>query len=87
MWHREGVSRRAIAERLGKLPRSVHFIIREAGGIAPRRRVRSPHQLSLADREAIERALARGASVRAIARWLGRAPSSISHEMARHGAS
>ena len=40
MWHREGVSRRGIAERLGKLPGSVHFIIREAGGIAPRQRIR-----------------------------------------------
>ena len=84
-WHREGIARRAIAERLGKLPGSVHFIIREAGGIAPRQRARSPHQLSLADREAIERALARGSNYRQIARWLGRAPSTISREVERHG--
>jgi hypothetical protein len=34
-WHREGIARRAIAERLGKLPGSVHFIIREAGAASP----------------------------------------------------
>jgi IS30 family transposase len=85
MWHREGVSRREIAERVGKLPGSVHFIIREAGGIAPRQRVRSPHQLAFEDRETIERALSRGWSLRAIARWLDRAPSTISREVERHG--
>ena len=84
-WHREGVSRRTIATRLGKNPGSVHGVVRAAGGIAPRLRVRSAHQLSLADREAIERALARGTSLRGIARWLGRAPSSISREVHRHG--
>lgn len=50
MWHREGVSRRAIATRLGKNPGSVHDVVRAAGGIAPRPRIRSAHQWSLADR-------------------------------------
>ena len=85
MWHREGVSRRTIAARLGKNPGSIHDVVRAAGGIAPRLRVRSAHQLSLADREAIERAIARGSTIRGIARWLGRAPSSISREVHRHG--
>ena len=85
MWHREGVSRRTIAARLGKNPGSIHDVVRAAGGIAPRLRVRSVHQLSLADREAIERALARGATIRGIARWLGRAPSTISRDVHRRG--
>ena len=44
-----GRPRRGIAERLGKLPGSVHFIIREAGGIARARasgrRTSSPSQI------------------------------------------
>jgi IS30 family transposase len=84
-WHRAGVPRRTIAKRLGKRPGSVHDVIRNAGGIAPRVRARSAYHLSLADREVIERGIARGESVRAIARWVGCAPSSISREVARHG--
>jgi IS30 family transposase len=84
-WHREGVSRRTIARRLGKRPGSVHDVIRTAGGIAPRLRTRSPYRLSLEDRELIARGLARGDSFRQIARWVGCAPSSISREIAAHG--
>jgi IS30 family transposase len=84
-WHREGVSRRTIATRLGKLPGSIHEVIRRAGGLAPRPRIRSNHHLSLEDRQGIERALARGDSYRTIARWIGCAPSTISREVTRHG--
>ena len=84
-WHREGVPRRTIARRLGKHPGSVHDIIRDAGGIAPQPRMRSRHQLSLADREVIARGLAQGAALRTIAAWVGCAPSTISRECARHG--
>lgn len=84
-WHREGVSRRTIARRLGKRPGSVHGVIRDSGGIAPRPRSRSPYRLSLEDRELIARGLARGESFRQIARWVGCAPSSISREVAAHG--
>lgn len=84
-WHREGVSRRTIARRLGKRPGSVHGVIRDSGGIAPRPRTRSPSRLSLEDRELIARGLARGESFRQIARWVGCAPSSISREVAAHG--
>jgi IS30 family transposase len=55
------------------------------GGIAPRARTRSAYHLSLSDRELIERSLARGESIRAVARWIGSAPSTISREIARHG--
>ena len=84
-WHREGVSRRTIARRLGKRPGSVHDVIRNAGGIAPRLRTRSPYRLSLEDRELIARGLARDESLRQIARWVGCAPSTISREVAAHG--
>ena len=83
--HLAGESRRSIARQLGKLPGSVHFIIKSAGGIPPRKRTRSDHALSLTEREVIERALARDASFRAIATMLSRAPSSISREVRRHG--
>lgn len=84
-WHRAGVPRRTIARRLGKRPGSVHDVIRNAGGIAPRLRTRSPYRLSLEDRELIARGLARDESFRQIARWVGCAPSTISREVGAHG--
>ena len=47
--------------------------------------VRSPLRLSLAEREEISRGLAAGVSVRAIARSLGRAPSTVCREIAANG--
>jgi IS30 family transposase len=41
--------------------------------------------LSLAEREEISRGLAEGASLRSIARGLGRSPSTVCHEVARNG--
>ncbi len=84
-WHRAGVPRRSIAKRLGKRPGSVHDVIRNAGGIAPRLRSRSAYRLSLEDRALIARGLAREESCRQIARWIGCAPSTISREVAAHG--
>jgi hypothetical protein len=51
----------------------------------PAPRVRSPLQLSLADREEISRGLAAGISCRAIATSLGRAPSPVTREINRNG--
>jgi len=55
------------------------------GGIRPVPRRRSRRTLSLDDREEISRGVAAGASLRSIARSLGRAPSTVSRELARNG--
>ena len=47
--------------------------------------LRSPLRLSLCEREEISRGLAGGESMRSIAARLGRAPSTISREVAAHG--
>src|SRR5688500_12632287 len=55
------------------------------GGIAPPVRKRAGAALTLAEREDISRGIACGATFRLIAARLGRAPSTISREVARHG--
>lgn len=55
------------------------------GGITPRRRRRSPWALTVAEREEIFRGLAAASSLRHIAAGLGRAPSTVMREVARHG--
>ena len=55
------------------------------GGIPPPPRTRSRLALRVGEREEISRGLARGESVRQISRRLGRAPSTVSREVRRHG--
>jgi len=55
------------------------------GGCAPSERRRHKRVLSLAEREEISRGLSAGLSLRRIARSLGRAASSVSREVRRHG--
>jgi IS30 family transposase len=83
-WTR-GESLRAIAEALGQLPDTLYRVAARQGGIAPLARRRAARTLSTQEREEISRALAAGASLRAIARGLARAPSTISREVRRHG--
>ena len=82
---RGGHAAKPTARALG-LPTStaVAYLIR-CGGIRPDPRCRSAGRLSFADREEISRGLAAGRSLRAIASGLGRAPSTISREVAAHG--
>ena len=74
-----------IARAFDRYHSSVQRIIYEAGGFRPRSRTRSLHSLSLTDREMISRGIAAEQSIRAIARQLGRAPSTISREINRNG--
>jgi IS30 family transposase len=86
MWRRykAGESLRSIGLALGRGGGSVFTQLVPLGGIAPQRQ-RSARVLSLAEREEISRGLAADASIRSIAQALGRAPSTVSREVRRHG--
>jgi IS30 family transposase len=80
-----GATRQVVADALGLCSMSVYRVLREAGPVPPRWTDRAPGQLSLAQREEISLALAAGESLRAIARSLAVAPSTISREVASNG--
>ena len=82
---RAGEGRRSIAAALGRHKATVTNVLRDAGGIAPRQVARSALRLSPSEREEISRGLRAGESLRAIARGLGRSPSTVSREIARNG--
>jgi len=82
---RHGESLSAIARALERRPTVVRRIVAATGGWTPRTRHRSPRVLSLAEREEISRGVAAGRSARQIAAQLGRAPSTVCREVARHG--
>ena len=67
-------------------PRAVvQQLVSSTGGVRPRDRNRAADRLSLREREDIAAGLAAGHSIRAIARSLGRAASTISRELSRNG--
>jgi len=74
-----------IAADIEKPPATVFAYLLYNGGIEPRTRSRRPDALSFDDRELISRSLARGDSMRSIAKDLNRAASSISQDIARNG--
>ena len=84
-WH-AGETLEAISAGLALSPSGIFGVVRTAGGVRPVPATRSARTLSLAEREVIERGVGRGQSCRALARTLGRAPSTISREIARNGA-
>lgn len=83
--YRAGESVLAIGRALGRGNAAVHRVLQTTGGISPAVRRRSPRVLSIGEREEISRGLAAGSSIRAIARGLNRAPSTVSQEVSRHG--
>lgn len=87
LWRRwkAGETLSDIGRALGKHAGSIFGVLVAKGGIAPAVRTRRAVSLSIAEREEIARGLAIGVSFRQMARELGRAPSTISREVARNG--
>jgi IS30 family transposase len=87
MWDRwqKGESMASIARLFDRGHSSIQGIFAETGGIRPAPRRRSRFALTLADREEISRGVVAGHSIRSIAASLGRAPSTVSREIARNG--
>jgi IS30 family transposase len=79
-----GETQPQIALALGTTDRTVRRVLATAGGMPSRRsrrRPRPPLRLSLCEREEIRAGIAAGDSFRAIARRIGRAPSTVSREV------
>ena len=83
---RAGATGDAIAAALAVSVSGVYGEITAHGGIAPQPRHRAARTLTLAERECLARWRAQGLGVRAAARLLDRAPSTISREIRRNGA-
>ena len=87
VWDRRqaGELTRSIARRLGRHGSSIRRVFEDAGGVRPARRHRPTRHLSLVEREEISRGIAGGEPLRSIAEGMGRAPSTVSREVARNG--
>ncbi|MFT7508753.1 MAG: IS30 family transposase [Sulfitobacter sp.] len=83
-WQR-GESMSSIGRVFDRQSSSVFSVISPTGGIRPPDRRRGRSALSLSEREEISRGLSIKQSLRAIARQLRRAPSTISREVRRNG--
>jgi len=83
-WQR-GESMRSIGRVFDRQSSSVFSVISPTGGIRPPDRRRGQGALTLPEREEISRGLSSKQSLRAIARQLGRTPSTISREVQRNG--
>jgi IS30 family transposase len=73
------------AAAVGCSTKSIQRFLAATGGVKRRVKERSALRLSLADREELSRGLVAGDSLRTIATRLGRAPSTISREVAWNG--
>ena len=82
---RRGQSLRLIARQLGKRVPSVRAFVLQTGGVQRHPPHRAQRSLSMAEREEISRGVAAGEPCRQIAARLGRAPSTVSRELARNG--
>ncbi len=83
LW-KQGAGFSNIAQILDAKPGSVFTILREHGGIKPAKRTRAATHLTLEEREEIRAGLSAKMSIRAIAKLLGRSPSTISREVNRN---
>ena len=82
---REGQSIKAISVRLNRSDRGLAHELHAYGGIMPPRRTRAEIRLTLAQREEISRGLSQGFALRCIARFIDKAPSTVSREVKRNG--
>jgi IS30 family transposase len=82
---RAGHAAKPTARALGLSTGTVRAYLERCGGIRPALRRRAPGRLSFSGREEISRGLAAGKSLRMIVAGLGRAPSTVSREVAAHG--
>jgi len=82
---RAGATHEGAATALGCSAKSVQRLLVKTGGVKPRSTPQSALRLSLPEREEISRGLLAGDSCRVIARRLGRAPSTVSRDVAAAG--
>jgi IS30 family transposase len=82
---RSGQAVKVLAREMRRHPSTVRDLLKRSGGIRPAPRCRWELRVSLAEREEISRGLAAGLSLRSIAAVLGRAPSTVSREVAANG--
>ncbi len=84
LWDRlqSGMAAKPAARQLGLCTGTVRAYLLRCGGIRPVPRARAADRLRVEEREEISRGLAAGLSVREIAAQLGRAPSTVSREVA-----
>jgi IS30 family transposase len=80
-----GATFEAAASAVGCSTKSIQRFMAMTGGLKRRLKPRSPLRLSLQEREELSLGLAGGESLRALAKRLGRAPSTISREVNRTG--
>ena len=87
LWERwrRGESLSQIGRALERKSAAVRKLLCEHGGIEPDRRKRRATHLSPQQRESISRSVAKNLSMRAMARELGKAPSTVSREIKRNG--
>ncbi len=87
MWDRwkRGESMGEFGRAIDRTSGVVFRVLAARGGIPPPARYRASGALTVGDREEISRGLATGVSFRQIAARLGRAPSTVSREVGRHG--
>jgi IS30 family transposase len=83
-WQR-GETAVQLSDRLGCHKSTITWVVGRAGGLAPRVPTRARWALRAEEREEISRGLAQGEGMRSLARRLGRAPSTLSREIHRHG--
>ena len=81
---KNGIGFSDIARSIDSKPGNIFTILRDTGGIKPSKPSPNKNHLTLEEREEIRVGLSSKMSIRAIARMLGRSPSTISREVNRN---